>query len=191
MVAAREIRRVLLVDDDEALRSAVARALRSNGRTIEAVGTVGAAIEALERGFDLVLLDVRLPDGSGVRVAEAASSMQPSPLIVVVSGEASAPEAFTLAQLGVVQFVTKPFSLDELVAAIDLVHHARVKLAPIVRSYVGHADLRDVQDNVRRAMVEQALALANGNRSVAAKLLRVTRQAIQKYVRAGVQPKLR
>jgi two-component system nitrogen regulation response regulator GlnG len=86
VVAAREIRRVLLVDDDEALRSAVARALRTNGRAIEAVGTVGAALEALARGFDLVLLDVRLPDGSGVRVAEAASAMQPSPLIVVVSG---------------------------------------------------------------------------------------------------------
>lgn len=189
MVTAREIRRVLLVDDDEALRSAVARGLRTAGRTIDAVGTCREALAALEHGYDLVLLDVRLPDGSGVQVAEAAETMQPSPLIVVVSGEASAQEAFKLAQLGVLQFVSKPFSLDELVAAIDLVHHARVELAPIVRSYVGHADLRDVQDNVRRAMVEQALALANGNRSVAAKLLRVTRQAIQKYVRA--QPKLR
>jgi len=118
--------------------------------------------------------------------------MTPAPLIVVSSGEASAQEAFTLAQLGVVQFVSKPFSLDELMAAIDLVHTARVELAPIVRAYVGKADLRMVQDDVRRAMVQQALALSNGNRSAAAKLLRVTRQAIQKFLRHdGPQPKLR
>ena len=141
------------------------------------------ALTALEDGCDLLLLDVRLPDGSGVRIAEAAVSRRPTPLLVVLSGEATPHEAFQLAQLGAVQFVAKPFSLDELLAAIELVQVARVELAPIVRSCVGKADLRDVQDNVRRAMVEQALALANGNRSVAARLLRVTRQAIQKFIR--------
>ena len=191
-MGAREVRRVLLVEDDVALRSAVARALRATGKEIEEAKTCAEALAALERGFDLVLLDVRLPDGSGVRVAEKAAAMTPAPLIVVSSGEASAQEAFTLAQLGVVQFVSKPFSLDELIAAIDLVQTARVELAPIVRAYVGKADLRMVQDDVRRAMVRQALALSNGNRSAAAKLLRVTRQAIQKFLRHdGAQPKLR
>jgi DNA-binding NtrC family response regulator len=180
------------VEDDVALRSAVARALRLTGRELEEAPTCEAALKALPRGFDLVLLDVRLPDGSGVTVAEKAAAMTPAPLIVVSSGEASAQEAFTLGQLGVVQFVSKPFSLDELMAAIDLVHTARVELAPIVRAYVGKADLRMVQDDVRRAMVQQALALSNGNRSAAAKLLRVTRQAIQKFLRHdGPQPKLR
>jgi DNA-binding NtrC family response regulator len=167
----------------------VSRALRSSGKTIEEVSTCKDALAILPDGFDLVLLDVRLPDGSGVSVAESAAAMTPSPLIVVLSGEASAQEAFALAQLGVVQFLSKPFSLDELTAAIDLVHTARVQLAPLVRAAVGQADLRDVQDDVRRAMVEQALALSNGNRSDAAKLLRITRQAIQKFLR--VQPKLR
>jgi two-component system response regulator RegA len=174
-----------MVEDDDALRSAVGRALRSTGRTVEEASTCADGLAALVRGFDLLLLDVRLPDGSGVGVAKAAAAMRPAPLIVVLSGEASAQEAFELARLGAVQFMSKPFSFDELLAAIDLVNVARVQLAPIVRSYVGQADLRDVQDNVRRAMVEQALALANGNRSVAARLLRVTRQAIQKFIRTS------
>ena len=182
---ARDVQRVLVVEDNETLRSAVCRALRTDERVIEEASTCAEAIAALKHGCDLLLLDVRLPDGSGVRVAEAAATTSPSPLIVVVSGEASAEEAFRLAQLGAVQFLSKPFSLDELLAAVELVRVARVKLEPIVRSYVGKRDLRDVQEDVRRAMVEQALALAKGNRTVAARLLRVTRQAIQKIIRTG------
>jgi len=183
--ATRTVRRVLVVEDDATLRSAVCRALRASGRVIEEASNCAEAFEALKRGYDLLLLDVRLPDGSGVRVAEAAAATSPSPFIVVVSGEASPEEAFRLAQLGAILFLSKPFSLDELRAAIELVHVARVKLEPIVRAYVGKANLRDVQEDVRRAMVEQALALANGNRTVAARLLRVTRQALQKIIRTG------
>ncbi len=183
--AARPVQRVLVVEDDATLRSAVCRALRSGGRVIDEASTCAEAFEALKQGWDLLLLDVRLPDGSGVRVAEAAAATSPSPFIVVVSGEASAEEAFRLAQLGAMQFLSKPFSLDELLAAIELVRVARVELEPIVRSYVGKADLREVEEDVRRAMVEQALALAKGNRTVAARLLRVTRQALQKIIRTG------
>ncbi|HSQ66806.1 MAG TPA: response regulator [Polyangiaceae bacterium] len=84
--ATRTVRRVLVVEDDAALRSAVCRALRSGERVIEEASTCAEAFEALKHGCDLLLLDVRLPDGSGVRVAEAAAAASPSPLIVVVSG---------------------------------------------------------------------------------------------------------
>lgn len=179
----RDVGRVLVVEDDVLLRSAVVRALRAPGRTIEEASTCAAAIDALKRGFDLVLLDVRLPDGSGVGVAEIAVEQRPLPLIVVLSGEATPQEAFKLAQLGVVRFLSKPFSLEDLLATIKLVHVAQSRLAPIVRAYVGRENMRDVQENVRRTMVEEALAITHGNRSAAAKLLRVTRQAIQKFIR--------
>ncbi len=199
MSLARAVERVLIVEDDVPLRLAIARALRAPGRTIEETSTCQAALASLPRGFDLVLLDVRLPDGSGVRVAEAAVECQPLPLIVVLSGEATPQEAFKLAQLGVVRFLSKPFSLEDLMSAIALVHMAQVRLAPIVRACVGQSDMRDVADSVRRTMVREALAISRGNRSEAAKLLRVTRQAIQKIMPngrcrrglRGVQPKLR
>jgi len=185
-LAAREVRRVLIVEDDAILRSAVARTLRSESRVIEQVSTCAAALEALEqRAFDLLLLDVRLPDGSGLQIAEIAAAKIPSPLIVVFSGEASGEEGFKLAQLGVLCFLSKPFSIDDLISAIHLAQVARIKIEPLVRPYVGNADLYAVQENVRHAMVEQALALTNGNRTAAARLLRVTRQAIQKFVRGG------
>ena len=185
---------MLIVEDDVSLRRAITRALRTTGRVIEEASSCETGLALLVNEPDLVLLDVRLPDGSGVRIAQAAAALRRAPLLVVLSGEATPQEAFTLAQLGAIQFLAKPFSLDELLAAIELVHTARVQLAPMVRACVGAADLRDVQDDVRRVMVEQALALAKGNRTTAAKLLRVSRQAIQKFIRsAGMdeQPKLR
>jgi len=188
-VVAREVLRVLIVEDDASLRRAIVRAMRSTGRELDEASTCEGGLALLANEPDLLLLDVRLPDGSGVTVAQAAAALRPAPLVVVLSGEATPQEAFQLAQLGAIQFLAKPFSLDELLAAIELVHTARVQLAPMVRACVGSADLRDVQDDVRRTMVEQALALAKGNRTMAAKLLRVSRQAIQKFIRTtGIEP---
>ena len=165
------------------------RALRAPTRTIREASTCLAAIDALhvasaaDQGFDLVLLDIRLPDGSGVTIAEEATKQHPLPRIVALSGEATAQEAFKLAELGIVRFLAKPFTLDDLIAIIESDRLEQERLAPIVRACVGQADLRDIQDDVRRSMVAEALARSKGNRSAAAKLLRVTRQAIQKFIR--------
>ncbi len=183
---ARDVQRVLLVEDDAKLRRAIRRSIRSDARVIVEVSSCKAALAALEgSSFDMVLLDVHLPDGSGLQVADAAAACSPVPLIVVLSGDASAGEAFRLAQLGAIHYLPKPFSVEQLHAAMELAHDTRVKLEPIVRSYVGKAKLYEVQDSVRRAMVDQALAITKGNRSAAARLLRVTRQAIQKFIRAA------
>lgn len=183
--ATRRIRRILLVDDDEWVRRAIRSGLGSMGHDIVEAGTVASALELLPSGFDLVLLDIRLPDGSGMDVATAASSAVPAPLIVVLSGEATAPEAFGLAQLGAIRFLAKPFSLEQLLTAIANVTQSSVVHESIVKTFVGSQNIREVQESVRATMVNQALALTGGNRAEAAKLLRVSRQAIEKYLRVG------
>lgn len=180
----RHIRRILLVEDDVAVRNGIRRALRSTGHTIVEAPTLAAALELLPTGFDLVLLDVGLPDGSGIDVAVAASKSVPAPLIVAMSGQATAQEAFGLAQLGVVQFVTKPFSVDQLLRAIERITEADLRFQALVKTYVGRQTLRELQAGLRNTMVQEALAMTSGNRSEAAKLLRITRQAIQKFIRA-------
>ena len=59
--AARDVQRVLVVEDNATLRSAVCRALRTGGRVIEEASTCEEAVAALKHGCDLLLLDVRLP----------------------------------------------------------------------------------------------------------------------------------
>jgi DNA-binding NarL/FixJ family response regulator len=98
--------RVLLVDDQEDFR-AVARQLMVNAGG-EVVGEAGGAEEALrsERDLrpDVVLLDVRLPDGSGIDVARAMAAAEQPPTVLLVS---TADYAYAVAECGAAGFVLK------------------------------------------------------------------------------------
>jgi len=132
---------------------------------------------------DLVLFDVRLPDGSGVRLAEAASRLRPKPTLVAISGQATAAEAFALGHAGVAHFVTKPFTIDRLLGTIDAARRWVPELEPLVAESVGKRELLELVSLVRGTMVDQALAKAEGSRRGAAKQLGVSRQAVQQIVR--------
>jgi two-component system response regulator RegX3 len=108
--------RVLVVDDEDAIRDAVAYVLRSDGNDVEVAETGGAAVDAVEAGpFDLVVLDVMLPDISGVEVARRMRARSDVPIIMLTarSGEADLVLAF---EAGADDYVPKPFSVHELVS---------------------------------------------------------------------------
>jgi len=185
--------RLLVVEDDEVLRAAIVEASRCWEVELEpdrAIGfdeileadNVDDGVALLARRPDLVLVDVRLHAGSGLSVARAASEMHPTPLVLAMSGHASAGEAFSLAQSGVRGYLAKPFDLTELRAAVQGVLREPPRLEPHVKAQVGQVYIHTVQDQVRRAMVEQALARSDGNFVHAARLLGVTRQAVQQMV---------
>ena len=107
-------RRALIVEDDEQLRRSLTRLIRSWRVEIVQARSVEEGRELLKGPFDLVITDVRLPDGTGLMVADLASQCSPVPLIVAMSGVASAGEAFELAQHGVRVYLSKPFTPDDL-----------------------------------------------------------------------------
>ena len=180
--------RVLIVEDDDALRAAIARSVRQLGAFAIEASTARAAIARLRDAPDLVIADVCLPDGSSLSVFAATRRMSPEPLKIGISGQASAEQAFELAQLGVRAFLSKPFSLRELRAAIERVRTEVPQLDPLVRASVGRVSMRDVTARVRDVMVEEALSRADGSRSAAARLLDVTRQAVQQLARRITRP---
>jgi DNA-binding NarL/FixJ family response regulator len=110
--------RVLIVDDDAPLRRALSRFFRGAGLDVCEAKTVAEALTLLSGAPGLVITDVRLPDGTGRRVVEMASLQRPAPVIVAMSGLASAREAFALAQSGARIYLTKPFAERELVDGI-------------------------------------------------------------------------
>ncbi|HKU41910.1 MAG TPA: response regulator transcription factor, partial [Polyangiales bacterium] len=110
--------RALVVDDDDALRRSIVRFLRGMRTEVAEARTLEEALRLLARGPDLVMTDVRLPDGSGCAVAEMASRLTPQPLVVAMSGLASASEAFALAQWGVRVYLTKPFAPSDLMDSV-------------------------------------------------------------------------
>lgn len=181
----RELQRIVVVEDDVSLRAAIARAVGRWGAMVTGVSSASELRPLLARPPmpDLLILDVRLRDETAFDVLELASRMSPAPIVVAISGKASPEEAFRLAQQGVRAYLAKPFSLDELVSAIDAACREVPHLEPLVSALVGQVPMRELQREVRRVMVREALALSEGSRSGAARLLDVTRQAVQQIVR--------
>jgi DNA-binding NtrC family response regulator len=175
--------RVLIVEDYKPLRQAIARAARTWGAEVLEAGTVREGRALLARLPDVVIVDVALPDGQALPIVEDAVRMRPVAAVVAMSGQASAEEAFQLARAGARRYLPKPISLEDLTRSVEEALGDRPSLDAFVAAHVGNTPLREVQSDVRRVMIEQALAKARNSRSGAARLLDMTRQAVQQIVR--------
>jgi len=179
--------RVLVVEDDAALRTAIVRAVQGWGDAeLMEAGTAAEARRQLAAvpPPDLVIIDVRLPDASAFSVLDSASELSPAPIMVAMSGKASPDEAFRLAQRGVRAYLEKPFSIQELTDSVEAARNEAPNLEPLITASVGRVPMRELQSEVRRVMVKEALAQTEGSRSGAARLLHVTRQAVQQILRS-------
>ena len=179
----RTLDRVLIVEDNAPLRAAISELVRSWDAEALAAGTAREAIELLGSSPTLVICDVKLPDESGLVVLAATLSLRPEPAKIAISGCATPEEAFRLGQLGVQSYLAKPFSLADLSTAVGRVLSEAPDFDPLLRASVGHVPMRELQRRVRSIMVEQALGLSLGSRSGAARLLDVSRQAVQQSLR--------
>jgi two-component system OmpR family response regulator len=117
--------RVLVVDDEEHITELVAMGLGYNGFDVERVATGRAALEAIERRKpDLVVLDVMLPDLDGFEVArrlrEDAGAGTRVPIIFLTARDTTADKVQGL-RLGSDDYVTKPFSIEELIERVKAV----------------------------------------------------------------------
>lgn len=127
--------RLLVVEDDRALRLTLVRTLEAEGyRTTEAYTLRGAQERISARGIDLVILDLGLPDGDGVeaiKTMRAANDLTPVIVLTARSDEASKVRAL---DLGADDYVTKPFGVAELIARIRsaLRHGVQMRGAPAI-----------------------------------------------------------
>ena len=177
---------VLVIEDNDGLRDAVARIVAGWGAEVVVAATAAEAKDLLLKPPppELILIDVRLPDDTAFGVLDIASQLSPAPTIVAMSGKASADEAFRLAQRGVRKYLDKPFSIKELASTVESARSEAPVIGPVISAWVGRVPMRELQQEVRHVMVKEALALAEGNRSGAARLLHVTRQAVQQMIRS-------
>jgi DNA-binding response OmpR family regulator len=182
-MAPRKLDRVLIVEDNTSLRSAIATLVREWGAVACEAGNAREALAAFDPPPDLVICDIALPDDSGLSVLEATLSLRPEPAKIAISGVATAEEAFCLGQLGVREYLAKPFSLSDLGAAVRRVLTEVPDLDPLIRASVGQVPMRELQQHVRDLMVDEAMALTFGSRRAAARLLDISRQAVQQIVR--------
>lgn len=111
--------RILLAEDDAAMREYLARALERSGYQVSAVGCGTEAIPLLEaESFDLLLTDIVMPEMDGIELAQRAAAMAPDMQVMFITGFAAvtlrAGKAMPAAKV-----LSKPFHLRDLVLEVD------------------------------------------------------------------------
>ncbi|MDH2436338.1 response regulator [Pokkaliibacter sp. MBI-7] len=110
---------LLLIEDDPLLAQSVGTALRQHGHVVDAFCSAGEALRALEMGqFDLVLLDLGLPDGDGLTVLQAIRRRQDATPVLILTARDGLEDRVKGLDLGADDYLTKPFSLVELEARV-------------------------------------------------------------------------
>ena len=110
---------VLLVEDDELVRDAMCKALVRAGYQVETATTGHDAIGILRySGIDIVLLDIQLPDVSGIDLCARIRELQPNLPVVVCTGCTDPEENAELIKLGINRYFPKPIAMDELLEAM-------------------------------------------------------------------------
>ena len=111
--------RILIVDDEPQLLRALVLNLTSRGYDVTTANTAAAAIERTANlPPDIVILDLGLPDRDGLTIIRELRGREPTLPIVVLSARSGSRDKVTALDLGAVDYVTKPFDMNELIARL-------------------------------------------------------------------------
>lgn len=171
---ASERHSLLIVEDDEALRRQLVRAFRSRGWEVREAESLAMATQlAEEESPEFALVDLRLPEASGLEVIHALRSIDPSTRIFVLTGYGSINSTVTAMRLGASGYLTKPADVDDILAAF-----AEAESAPLTVSSPMH-DAPSLA-RVEWEHINRVLGESGGNVSEAARRLRVHRRSLQR-----------
>jgi len=111
---------VLIVDDEETARSFISEALNDAGYEAVEAGDLAEAHKFVDTGAaDIVLLDVMLPDGSGLSLLDRLSMENPSPPVILITAYGEVDTAVEAMKKGAQDFLQKPLDLDRLIQAVE------------------------------------------------------------------------
>lgn len=108
---------VMVVDDEPGIRTALRANFLRHGWNVETASCVREArkqIESGDREFDLVITDVRMPDGTGIDVMQAVRATSPGTGVILLTAFGSVPEAVDAMRDGALDYLTKPIPFDRL-----------------------------------------------------------------------------
>lgn len=110
--------RILLVDDEAALRSVVSRALVQDGHVVTTAASLAQARDALFDAPELIVLDLGLPDGSGLELCASLRGEASSTPILVLTARTDVSQRVAALDAGADDFLSKPFAVAELRARV-------------------------------------------------------------------------
>ena len=165
---------VLVVDDDEVFRNRLVRAFGERGFDARGAENYQAALDAAQvESPEFAVVDLRMPDKSGLEVVRALKALDPTTNIVVLTGYGSIATAIEAVKLGATHYLTKPADVEDILAGF-----ARANVPP------GEApEAPSEVPSLARAEwehINRVLSDCGGNISQAARLLGIHRRSLQR-----------
>jgi len=111
--------RVLLVDDNAALVDNLRETLEDEKYTVRSAATMAEALRAAQGGFDVALVDLRLPDGEGTELTERLRREHPDAAIVMLTGNATVETAVAAVRAGAFAYLVKPCTTPDLLLTLE------------------------------------------------------------------------
>ncbi|MEE8470015.1 MAG: response regulator [Dehalococcoidia bacterium] len=111
---------ILLVDDEESVRTAVSRTLQAeNYNCVLAASGKEALKKASKQDFDVVLLDVKMPGLSGIEVLPRIIRKHPDTVVIMATAVVDLQTAVEALNLGACDYMTKPFDMNDLIIRVE------------------------------------------------------------------------
>ena len=176
------IEKILVVDDELIIRKSIEEVLRSHRYSVSTVGTLADAEKQLGKNtYDLILLDVKLPDGQGTDLLERLGQQATPPMIIMMSGFGTIESAVGCMRAGAFDYLLKPFSLNQVEVAVRKAESYRQVLK--VNEYLSHeivgtrdllgesAEIMRVKQIVRKVGPTEATVLISGENGTGKELI--------------------
>ncbi len=113
---------ILVVEDDPSVRTLVKAVLEHNGNSVETEDTVATGQKAaVEGNFDMIILDLGLPDGDGYELCKNIRDKNVTTPVLILSGEQEADVKVKCLRVGADDYLTKPFNTEELIARLEAI----------------------------------------------------------------------
>jgi len=153
--ADRAARSVLVVDDDDVFRTRLGQAFRDRGFDVRTAHNATEAIRSARQDSpEFAVVDLRMPDGSGLEVVRELHGIDPASVIVMLTGYGSIATAVEAVRLGAVHYLSKPVDIDQILSAFEGKSATNASSVPsLARVEWEHIQrvLRDCDDNISQA----------------------------------------
>jgi two-component system, response regulator RegA len=167
--AERARRSVLVVDDDDVFRSRLGKAFEDRGFEVRlARGATEAVRLAQQDSPEFAVVDLRMPDASGLQVVRELHAIDPASVIVMLTGYGSIATAVEAVRLGAIHYLSKPVDIDQILSAFEgkSTQEASAGVPSLARVEWEH--------------IQRVLTDCDGNISQAARLLGLHRRSLQR-----------
>lgn len=168
-----EDKSLLIVDDDRAFLTRLARAMEGRGFTVALAQTVAEGLAAIaQKAPAFAVIDMRLVDGNGLDVISELKARRPDARAIILTGYGNIVTAVTAVKLGAFDYLAKPADADDIYAALMATHHDKAELPENPMS----------ADRVRWEHIQRIYELCGRNVSETARRLNMHRRTLQRIL---------